>query len=58
MADYGENQMREFFERAQVLVIGGGAAGMMEENSLSLFLFFFPIFCHKVMGPDAMIFIF
>ena len=29
MADYGENQMREFFERAQVLVIGGGAAGMM-----------------------------
>lgn len=29
MADYGENQMREYVERASVIVIGGGAAGMM-----------------------------
>ena len=29
MADYGEKQMKEFIERAQVIVVGGGAAGMM-----------------------------
>lgn len=29
MAYYGEEQMREFFERAQIIVVGGGAAGMM-----------------------------
>ncbi len=29
MADYGEKQMREFIERASVIVVGGGAAGMM-----------------------------
>ena len=29
MAYYGEEQMREFFERAHIIVVGGGAAGMM-----------------------------
>ncbi len=29
MADYGEKQMKEFFERTSVIVVGGGAAGMM-----------------------------
>lgn len=29
MADYGEKQMKEFVESASVIVIGGGAAGMM-----------------------------
>ena len=29
MADYGEKQMRDFIERASVIVVGGGAAGMM-----------------------------
>ena len=29
MADYGEKQMMEFIERASVIVVGGGAAGMM-----------------------------
>ena len=29
MADYGEMKMREFLESASVIVIGGGAAGMM-----------------------------
>ena len=29
MADYGEKQMKEFIERTQVIVVGGGAAGMM-----------------------------
>lgn len=29
MADYGEKQMRDYIERTSVIVIGGGAAGMM-----------------------------
>ncbi len=29
MADYGEKQMKEFINNASVIVIGGGAAGMM-----------------------------
>ena len=29
MADYGEKQMRNFIERTSVIVVGGGAAGMM-----------------------------
>ena len=29
MVDYGEKQMRDFIERASVIVVGGGAAGMM-----------------------------
>ena len=29
MANYGEKQMKDFFENASVIVVGGGAAGMM-----------------------------
>ena len=29
MANYGEKQMKEFIERASVIVVGGGASGMM-----------------------------